>query len=290
MAHFIGIDVGTGSARAGLFDSAGLLLAAASRPIQIWRPRPLHAEQSSRDIWQAICAAVGKVLADAGVAPDTVAGIGFDATCSLVVLDGAGRPVAVNADGEDDRNIILWMDQRATAEAEEINRSGARVLDYVGGRISPEMETPKILWLARHLPDSLKRAAQLMDLADFLTWKATGSLVRSTCTVTCKWTYLSHENAWDESYFDMIGLGNLKADGFARIGSQIAAPGTSLASGLTEQAAADLGLVAGTPVAAGIIDAHAGAIGTLGGWPAGCAGTAAGLCLWNLGLHPERHS
>ena len=264
MAHFIGIDVGTGSARAGLFDSGGLLLASASRPIQIWRPRPLHAEQSSRDIWQAICAAVGTVLADAGVAPDTVAGIGFDATCSLVVLDGAGRPVAVNADGEDDRNIILWMDQRATAEAEEINRSGARVLDYVGGRISPEMETPKILWLARHLPDSLKRATQLMDLADFLTWKATGSLVRSTCTVTCKWTYLSHENAWDESYFDMIGLGNLKADGFARIGSQIADPGTSLASGLTEQAAAELGLVAGTPVAAGIIDAHAGAIGTLG--------------------------
>ncbi|KKC37400.1 ribulokinase [Devosia epidermidihirudinis] len=264
MAHFIGIDVGTGSARAGLFDSEGMLLATASRPIQIWRPRALHAEQSSRDIWQAVCASVRAVLNDSGITPDTVAGIGFDATCSLVVVDGAGGPVAVNADGEDDRNIILWMDQRATLEAEEINQSGARVLDYVGGRISPEMETPKILWLARHLPDGLARAAHLMDLADFLTWKATGSLVRSTCTVTCKWTYLAHESAWDESYFDRIGLSAFKADGFARIGNQIVDPGTSLASGLTAQAATELGLSPDTPVAAGIIDAHAGAIGTLG--------------------------
>ena len=263
-AYFIGIDVGTGSARAGLFDQAGLLLASASRPIQIWRPRPLHAEQSGSDIWQAICSAVKSVLAEAEVSPQAVAGIGFDATCSLVLLDEAGQPVAVNADGEDDRNIILWMDQRATAEAEEINRSGSRVLDYVGGRISPEMETPKLLWLARHLPQSLARADHLMDLADFLTWKATGSLVRSTCTVTCKWTYMAHEDAWDETYFDKIGLGALKADGFSRIGRDIAEPGTRLASGLTAHAAAELGLVEGTPVAAGIIDAHAGAIGTLG--------------------------
>lgn len=264
MPCFIGIDVGTGSARAGIFDAHGNSLAAASRPIRTWRPEPLHAEQSSRDIWQAVCEAVKESLQIAGLAPEAIAGIGFDATCSLVVLDGEGRPVAVNSDGDDDRNIILWMDQRAQDEAEEINGSGSGVLDYVGGRISPEMETPKILWLSRHLPQTLDRARHFLDLADFLTFRATGSLTRSTCTLTCKWTYLAHEKRWDRDYFETIGLGVLAGNDFARIGSSVTAPGTPLANGLTEAAAAELGLIPGTAVGVGMIDAHAGAIGTLG--------------------------
>jgi D-ribulokinase len=67
------------------------------------------------------------------------------------------------------------MDHRAQAEAEEINAGGHPVLDYVGGRISPEMETPKLLWLARHLPQSFAGAAQFFDLSDYLTWRATGN-------------------------------------------------------------------------------------------------------------------
>lgn len=261
---FIGIDVGTGSVRAGIFDGQGNKLAAASRPIQTWRPEAFHAEQSSRDIWMATCDAVKEAMQLAGLEADAIAGIGFDATCSLVVLDAQGNPVAVNADGEDERNIILWMDQRARAEAEEINATQARVLDYVGGRISPEMETPKILWLSRHLPSALERAAHFFDLADFLTFKATGSLTRSTCTLTCKWTYLAHEQRWDRDYFETIGLGALASDDFARIGTEVADPGTALAKGLTPTAAGELGLNPGIAVGVGMIDAHAGAIGTLG--------------------------
>jgi D-ribulokinase len=262
--YFIGIDVGTGSARAGIFDANGNNLAAASRPIQTWRPEPLHAEQSSRDIWQAICGAVKEAMQLAALPADAIAGIGFDATCSLVVLDDEGRPVAVNRDGDDDRNIILWMDQRAAAEAEDINSSGSAVLDYVGGRISPEMETPKILWLSHHLPQTLERAGHFLDLADFLTFRATGSLTRSTCTLTCKWTYLAHEKRWDRDYFEKIGLGMLAEDGFARIGTSVTDPGTPLANGLTDEAAAELGLLPGTAVGVGMIDAHAGAVGTIG--------------------------
>jgi D-ribulokinase len=103
-----------------------------------------------------------------------------------------------------------------------------------------------------------------MDLTDFLTWQATGSLARSVCTVTCKWTYLAHEQRWDEAYFRTIGLGVLADEGFHRIGTEILPAGTALGKGLTAQAAEDLGLVVGTPVATGLIDAHAGGIGTVG--------------------------
>ncbi|MBS7539882.1 FGGY-family carbohydrate kinase [Ancylobacter lacus] len=261
---FAGIDVGTGSVRAGIFDAAGNLLAAAKRDIRMWKEPGDIAEQSSADIWSAVCASLREATARAGVAPSDIAGIGFDATCSLVVCGEGGETLPVGRHGDPQRDVIVWMDHRATGQADRINRLGSPVLDYVGGIISPEMETPKLLWLSEELPETFGKAWQFFDLADFLTWKATGSLARSVCTVTCKWTYLAHEKRWDEAYFRAIGLGALADEQFRRIGTEIVAAGTPLGQGLSEGAAAELGLVAGTPVAAGLIDAHAGGIGTVG--------------------------
>jgi D-ribulokinase len=260
----IGVDVGTGSARAGVFDPEGRLLAAAKRPITIWHAAGDVVEQSSDQIWQAVAESVREAIATSGLTPGDIGGIGFDATCSLVAVAADGSPVSVSPSGDPARNIVVWMDHRAAGEAAEINAGGHEVLRYVGGRISPEMETPKLLWLKRNLPDSFAQAGHYFDLADFLTWRATGSLARSVCTVTCKWTYLAHERRWDPAYFHAIGLGELADEGFARIGTEVVEPGTALGQGLTAQAAADLGLEPGTPVAASLIDAHAGGVGTLG--------------------------
>ncbi|MBB3385192.1 FGGY-family carbohydrate kinase (plasmid) [Rhizobium sp. WW22] len=263
--YFIGIDVGTGSARAGVFNAHGHLLAAAKRPITIWHGAGSIVEQSSEQIWKAVCDSVKEAVAMAKIAAGDVSGIGFDATCSLVAVRADGRPVAMGPSGDANRNIIVWMDHRAAGEAAEINAGKHAVLRYVGGRISPEMETPKLLWLKRNLPQSFAAANHFFDLADYLTWRATGSLQRSVCTVTCKWTYLAHEKRWDAQYFKDIGLGELADEGFVRIGTEIVEPGTALGEGLNESAARDLGLVVGTPVGASLIDAHAGGVGTLGG-------------------------
>ncbi|MBC9246900.1 FGGY-family carbohydrate kinase [Paracoccus sp. 11-3] len=263
-AVFLGVDVGTGSARAGLFDAAGTMLASAKRDIRMWREPGDIVEQSSTDIWSAIVAATREAVDRAGIDPARVAGIGFDATCSLVVLGDGGAPLTVSPSGDPARNIIVWMDHRAIEHAERINATGHPVLRYVGGVISPEMETPKLLWLRENMPSTYDAAWQFMDLADFLSWRATGDLARSTCTVTCKWTYLAHEDRWDPDYFRTIGLGDLADGEFARIGQNVIAPGTPLGQGLSQQAAAELGLPVGIPVAAGLIDAHAGGIGTVG--------------------------
>src|SRR4029079_14641706 len=100
----------------------------------------------------------------------------FDATCSLVAVGRGGAPISLSRSGDPDRNIIVWMDHRAVAEADEINGGEHAVLRYVGGRISPEMETPKLLWLKRHLPEQYQAAAHFFDLSDYLAWRATGSL------------------------------------------------------------------------------------------------------------------
>ena len=73
---------------------------------------------------------------------------------------------------------MVWMDHRAVQEAELINSLKHPVLDAVGGTISPEMQTPKLLWLKKHMPATWSRAGMFLDLPDFLTWKATGSLAR----------------------------------------------------------------------------------------------------------------
>lgn len=260
---YLGIDVGTASVRAGVFDPAGRLLALARRPIATWREPGEIVEQSSDDIWAATTAAAAEAVVRSGLPAAAIAGVGFDATCSLVVLDGAGRPLAVGPSGEARRNVVVWMDHRAVAEAAEINGRGHAVLRHCGGAISPEMQTPKLLWLMRHLPDTYARAAHFFDLADFLGFRATGSTTRSTCTVTCKWTWLAHEGRWADDFFGDLGLDRLVADDHARIGRTLAAPGTAI-GGLTGEAAAAMGLLAGTPVAASLIDAHAGALGSLG--------------------------
>ncbi|HDT0389780.1 TPA: FGGY-family carbohydrate kinase [Klebsiella aerogenes] len=260
----IGVDVGSGSVRAGVFNLSGELLTHATREITLFRSAGSVVEQSSREIWQAVCDCIKRAVEKAAVSPHSVAGIGFDATCSLVVIGENDAPLAVGPSEEAERNIIVWMDHRATEQAERINATRHPVLQYVGGTISPEMETPKLLWLKENRPQIFAAARHFFDLADYLTWRATGDLARSVCTVTCKWTYLAHEKRWDADYFRQIGLAELAEEDFARIGQRIVDPGTPCGDGLTAAAAEEMGLPVGTPVAVGMIDAHAGGIGTVG--------------------------
>jgi D-ribulokinase len=268
---FLGVDVGTGSARAGIFTGSGQMLAQAAHPIRLWREGETVVEQSSADIWAAVCRAVADAVAQSGVDPSCICGIGFDATCSLVVVGPGGTALTASHSGDPARDVIVWMDHRAEAQAERINTIGGTPLTYVGNRISPEMELPKLLWLKEILPESFARAEGFMDLTDYLTWRATGSDERSTCTVTCKWTYLPHLGGWDIGFLQKIGLGSLADNGFARIGARIVSPGTPVGQGLSAAAAADLGLPKGTPVGAGLIDAHAGGLGSLPVSPEGGA-------------------
>ncbi|WP_459773533.1 FGGY-family carbohydrate kinase [Asaia astilbis] len=264
MEVVIGIDVGTGSARAGVFSLTGQKLASCVTATQTWRPETDFVQQSSSDIWEAICTSVRGAMHQLSEKQPVVRGIGFDATCSLVVLDPDGNPLSVDPQGAPEQDIILWADHRAMKEAEEINAGQYDVLRYVGGTISPEMETPKLLWIKRNLPEIYTRAGYFFDLPDFLTWRATGSDSRSCCSTVCKWTYLAHKNGWDPAYFKAIGLGDLVEEGYRRIGTMVRPLGGTVGNGLSAKAAEELGLKPGIPVGVSAIDAHAGGIGVLG--------------------------
>ena len=115
---------------------------------------------------------------------------------------GAGAQLGVSTGGGERWDTIVWLDHRALAEADDCTATGHRVLDYLGGVMSPEMQTPKLMWIKRNLPDVWERAGQFFDLADFLTYRASGSKARSQCTLACKWTYLAHEDeGWQQDFF-----------------------------------------------------------------------------------------
>lgn len=140
--YYIGVDVGTGSARATIVGHDGTVLGSSTQETTTWRDAHDHRifEQSSNNIWSCITTAIKEILAESKIPASAVKGVGFDATCSLAVTDMNGEPIVVTK-GKDlgavgDRNIILWADHRAEQEANMINGTGSIVLDYVGGTMS----------------------------------------------------------------------------------------------------------------------------------------------------------
>lgn len=128
-------------------------------------------QQSSTDIWHAVCSAVKIACQTADVASMDICGIGFAATCSLglflklhsivffiflipaliyydflhaVAIGADDSPVTVSLTGDARRNIIVWMDHRAVDQTERINALHSPVLQFVGGAVSPEMQPPKV--------------------------------------------------------------------------------------------------------------------------------------------------
>ncbi|PNY26336.1 sugar kinase [Tolypocladium capitatum] len=288
--HYVGVDVGTGSARACIIDETGDIKALASEAIKLWRPEsgyyarhrrsPRRArEQSTTDIWQRICECVRRVVAESNVDPSSIKGIGFDATCSLAVFaDDTDVPMPVTGPGfandGHDRNVILWLDHRAVDETASINATQHGLLKYVGGRMSIEMEIPKVLWLKNNMPPELFARCKFYDLADALTHLATGNEARSFCSTVCKQGYVpigldGSAKGWQDDFFETIGLGDLSRDDFERMGGVHGVNGTYYSAGenvgtLGPRAASQLGLPVGVAVGSGVVDAYAGWIGTVG--------------------------
>ncbi len=266
---FIGVDVGTGSARAGVFD--GRRPAARQRPRGRSRSGAKPAKSSNIPP-PTSGRPPARPFARRSSGRDVEPRFGRGARLRRHLLAGRARRRRAarcrsGRSGDPDRDTIVWMDHRAVAEAAEINAGGHEVLRYVGGAISPEMQSPKLLWLARHLPRHLC-AAGAFSRSDRLPHLSRDRLARALRLHgrPANGPISAHERRWSRDFFESVGLGAL---GGGRL-SRASAPRSSSrarrsARGLTREAAAAMGLRAGVPVGAGLIDAHAGAFGTIGG-------------------------
>ncbi|HEV3079287.1 MAG TPA: FGGY-family carbohydrate kinase [Gemmataceae bacterium] len=250
MVHplFLGVDVGTQSLRASLVDSSGNCCAWSIHEIETAHPQPGWAEQEVNAWWRAARSAIGKALANARVSADQIAAIGLDCTaCTVLACDAAGQPL---------RAALLWMDQRAYREAEEISATGDPSLRYVSGVVSPEWMLPKALWLKRHEPRIYQCAERLVECTDWLMHRLTGEWTLSLNHVTVKWNYARPDGGWSTALLRRAGLEELPEKWPSRI-----VPLGKGEARLSTTAAADLGLRPGIPVAQGGIDAYLGMLG-----------------------------
>lgn len=244
----LGLDVGTQSLRAALVDLKGRTVAYGVEPIETKYPRPSWAEQDPTQWWRAAGIATRDALEKAGASPDQVQAIGLDCTaCTVVACDLDGRPL---------RPALLWMDQRAHREADEISATGDPTLRYYSGRVSPEWMLPKALWLKRNEPETYQRADRIVECTDWMMHKLTGDWTLSLNHLAVKWNYARPDGGWPLAMMAEVGLDDLKA----KWPETIVPLGKGDAR-LSQQAADALGLSAGTIVAQGGIDAYLGMLG-----------------------------
>jgi FGGY-family pentulose kinase len=244
----LGLDVGTQSLRAALVDRYGRTVAYGVAPIVTTYPRPTWAEQEPETWWAAARSAVRSALDTAGVGPDEVAAVGLDCTaCTVVACDDAGRPLCP---------ALLWMDQRAFLEAEDISATGDPVLRYVSGRVSPEWMLPKALWLKRNKPELYRAATRVVEGTDWMMHRLTGDWTLSLNHVAVKWNYARPDGGWPLGLLRAAGLEDLVEKWPTRIVPLGRGDGR-----LGRAAAEDLGLAPGIPVAQGGIDAYLGMLG-----------------------------
>jgi FGGY-family pentulose kinase len=244
----LGLDVGTQSLRAALVDRHGRTVAYGVAPIETSYPRPTWAEQDPESWWTAARSAVRSALDTAGVGPDEVAAVGLDCTaCTVVACDADARPLFP---------ALLWMDQRAFREADDISGTGDPVLRYVSGRVSPEWMLPKALWLKRNKPELYEKAARVVEGTDWMMHRLTGDWTLSLNHVAVKWNYARPDGGWPLGLLRDVGLEDLPEKWPARIVPLGRGDGR-----LCRFAAEDLGLAMDIPVAQGGIDAYLGMLG-----------------------------
>lgn len=245
----LGVDGGTEGVRVGLFDAGGTALAVSRRPYPTRFPRAGWAEQKPEHWWLGLSLSVQEVLASSGVDPARITGIATAATSFTMVCVG-----------EDDKPLrpaLMWMDSRASAEAEQIGATGSPALRYTGGnRASAEWMLGKAMWLRRHEPATYEATTWFADYAEYIAFQLTGERAASEDSAAIRCYYDSLRGGWPVDLWDAVGLPELREKVPQRV-----VPMGEVVGHLTPAVAAELGLPAGIPVASGGADAFVAMLG-----------------------------
>lgn len=271
----VGVDFGTESARALLVDVAdGRALATAVYPYRsgviderlpapdedVFLP-PDWALQDPDDYVDALRATIPRLLAESGVDPASVIGIGVDFTaCTMLPTTADGTPLC--ALDHFRRNphawVKLWKHHAAQPEADQVNAlaraRGEPWLARYGGKISSEWFFPKALQILDEAPDVYQAADRLVEAADWVVWQLTGLETRNSCTAGYKAIWSKRDGFPSDAYFAALDprLEHIVDEKMSRR----IVPIGERAGTLSEQAASWTGLLPGTAVAVANVDAH----------------------------------
>jgi ribulokinase len=251
MAYLIGVDGGTESIRAIVFDLEGRPKGSHASAYRTDFLQPSWAEQNPEDWWRCLGEAVRGAVTAADISADQVLALAVDTTCcSVVAVDAEGKPL---------RPAMIWMDVRSAEEAAMVTEScdpTLRINSDGRGPVSAEWMIPKSLWMKRNQPELFQRAARICEYQDYINWRLTGRWVASLNNMAVRWHYQSREGGLPLSLLVRLDMPEL-AEKWPPL---IVRPGDVIDS-LTRSAAEHLGLAPGIPVVQGGADAFIGVIG-----------------------------
>jgi xylulokinase len=260
--HVLAVDLGTGGPKVAVLASTGRVVAHAFQAVGIDLTDDGGAEQSPLAWWDAIVISARRALADAGVAPQDIVGIGCTAQWSgTVPVDDGGSAIGP---------AISWMDSRGARAVSETVRGALNVQGYsasklarwvrrTGGIPSLSGKDPvgHIHFLRQQRPAVYADAAVFLEPVDYLNLRLTGLARASHDSITLHWVTDNRDInaiAYDDSLMGLAGLERAKLPDLVPTGSVL--------GGLAPEAAAELGLLPGTPVVAGTGDLHSAAVGS----------------------------
>ncbi len=247
-SYVLGVDVGTTAIKAALFGVDGAEVAAHTAEYDLLTPQAGYVELAPATYTATFAAAVTAVLREAAVGAEAIRALGLSCQGeTLVCLDASGRPLG---------RAIVWMDNRAVDESDEIEAYfGRPTIHRITGQpaMDPIWPASKILWLKRNDPDRFAATARFALLKDFLVQRLTGRLVSedSLLCSTLVWD-INTRRYWPEM-LDYLGIRDEQLP-------EIAAQG-EIVGELTPAAASELGLPAGLPISVGALDQACGALG-----------------------------
>ena len=201
MSFILALDAGTTSLKGALFDLSGKVLAVCVHEYRLENPAPDIVELDAEVYWSGAQAVIADLLKSAAVPPAAITALGVTSQGeTLIVLDQHGRPL---------RKAIVWLDNRAKAEAEIIRKEFGRDLVYhVTGQqdIVPAWPAAKILWLRNHESELFHAADKFLMLEDYLVYRLTGKFATDHALNPSTLYYDLRNGCWWESMLRLLGI------------------------------------------------------------------------------------
>ena len=191
MAYAIGIDVGSQSVKAVLFDRDGVAVAEASAPCEMSHPHSGWAEQDPGDWERGIAQAVRAVRRRGGIGAGEVATLGL--ACQV---DGL---VAVDQHLRALRPAIIWLDRRATEQSARLSEAVGEDELIARTGLNPDAShtAPKAMWLRDEEPEHYRAARWLAPVGAHLTGWLSGEVVQDPANASSTLLYDLRSGDWD---------------------------------------------------------------------------------------------
>ena len=228
-------------------EARGLLASRTADHAAFASPQTAWAEQDPDDWWRACQLAVRLVVADSGVAAESIRAIGLSGQMhGAVLVDDRGSVL---------RPAIIWCDQRTEAECRWLDQTVGRerLLQLTSNPALTNFTLTKLLWIRGHEPDVWRRVAQVLLPKDYVRFRLSGEFATDVADASGTLLLDVAHRSWSQDMLDAVGIDRRLMPAVFE--------SAEICARLSRDAAALTGLREGTPIVAGAGDQAAGAVG-----------------------------